>query len=86
MTDIQANTKAIEQMTNYGNCKIILFEELKSGENANQGEISTQHIKIFDSSKENSEFLDSVLTSWNKNVIEIVKTPEEIEEFIREMI
>ena len=89
VTDIQANTDAIEQMTDYmlGHCKIILFgSELKSGENANRGEISTQHIKIFDSSKENSEFIDSVLMSWNKNVMEIVKTPEEIEEFIEDDI
>ena len=89
VTDIQANTEAIEQMTDYmlGHCKIILFgSELKSGENANRGEISTQHIKIFDSSKENSEFIDSVLMSWNKNVMEIVKTPEEIEEFIEDDI
>ena len=89
VTDIQANTNAIEQMTAYmlGHCKIILFgSELKSGENVNRGEIPTQHIQIFDSSEENIKFIDSVLASWSKNAMEIVKTPEEIDEFIEDDI
>ncbi len=89
VTDKEINTNTIEQMTQYilGHCRIILFgSELKSGENINLGEIQTQEISIFDSFNENRKFIDSVFDSWNRNATEIIKTPEEIEEFIEEDI
>jgi hypothetical protein len=89
VTDKEINTNTIEQMTQYilGHCRIILFgSELKSGENTNLGEIQTQEIKVFDSFDDNKKFIDSVFESWNRNATEIIKTPEEIEEFIEKDI